>query len=767
MIATVSTGVKLPVQSLDTPATARYHSAVIMKRLLITLILILAIVVVAVIAFRLRGPSPVNVLLISLDTVRPDHLGCYGYGLVETPNIDGLAREGVIFTDALASVPLTLPSHTSMLTGLYPLSHGVRDNGLYTASGQITTLAEVLRADGYSTGAFIGSFILDSRFGLDQGFDVYDDDMEGDRPQGQFEHPERTADAVTESACEWLKTAEEPFFGFVHYYDPHAPYEPPPPYSTSYAGRLYDGEIAYTDRSLGRILELLKERGVYDNTMIIVASDHGEGLGEHEETGHGKLIYDSTIKVALIWRVPGRSGQASEILTPAEIGVPVGLVDLFPTVLELVGAEAADAVDGRSLLPLMQGENLPSRFYYMESLHPYLGYRWAPLRGVRFREWKYILAPGPELYKTSNDPGELNNLISVFPETAVELKAQLANLVSMEKESADTAGPELSYEETRKLRALGYVSGSRRPIPAGIEPQGADPKRMIGPYEHYVGRAIAALDEKDIDTALENLHDYAEMDPGNPKVYLLLGQALTEAGDYSKAEAALRRLAEIDPGNLPDFITLGAEAERQGQADKADFLYRMGLKISPDTPGLLTAIGASLLQQGLVDSAITVFRHALEKDPEDRVAAVNLGRAYLQRGETGEALQQFHGALSAHPEDPDALIGVVSVYVQAGRSDSVIKYLEQLSSVTPDDVQVLKNLGIAYREKGMLDKSEEAFERACELDPENVQFMLRLAVVKAESGQTQEAEKILRHILELQPDFGPARRILRSLTSGN
>ncbi|MGD8628650.1 MAG: sulfatase-like hydrolase/transferase [bacterium] len=738
-----------------------------MKRFLTPIIIIVAIILVAAITLRLRGPRPVNVLLVSLDTVRPDHLGCYGYDAASTPNVDGVAHEGVIFTEALTSVPVTLPSHTSTLTGLYPLSHGVRVNALYVAPEELTTLAEVLRADGYSTGAFVGSLVLDSRFGLDQGFDVYNDDMEVFRTLGQFEQPERRAGTVTDSACDWLETVEEPFFAFVHYYDAHAPYAPPPPYSTSYAEMPYDGEIAYTDEALGRILKLLKQRGVYDNTTIIITSDHGEGLGEHNEAGHGKLIYDSTVKVALIWRVAGTSGGVSEIQTPAEISVPVELVDLFPTVLELVGAEAADSIDGRSLVPLMRGENLPSKLCYMESLYPYLAYRWAPLRGVRFREWKYTLAPEPELYRIPDDPGELSNVISEFPEIATELKAHLANLLSMEKEPAEMAEPELSYEETRKIRALGYVSASRRPVPVDIEPQGLDPKQMIGPYEHYVRLAVAALDEKDYDTALKNLRAYAEIDPGNPKVHVMLGLALTETGDYSGAEAALLRFAEIDPGNLPDFIGLCGAAMQQGQVAKADFLCRMGIKISPDTPGMLTAMGDVLLQQGLVDSAITVLGQALEKDPGDTFAAVNLGHACLQRGRTEEALRQFHRVLSAHPENLDALNGVASIYVKSASIDSMIKYLERVRSITPDNVDVLKNLGNAYRDKRMLVEAEEAFEQACELEPDKPGTLFRLAVVKAEMGHTQEAIDILRHVLELQPNFKPARNVLRSLGSGN
>ncbi|HVP57688.1 MAG TPA: sulfatase, partial [bacterium] len=344
---------------------------------------------IVILTFAGRKPARLNLLLVSIDTLRPDHLGAYGYAQARTPTIDKLAREGVTFEDVITSVPLTLPSHSSMLTGLSPLAHGIRDNANFRLADEFVTLAEVLRANSYTTGAAVGAFILDRRYGLNQGFTYYDDDMSRGRQPSSFGYPERTADRVTASALEWLKTAHEPFMLFLHYYDPHAPYQPPAGFQNVAGGNPYDGEIAFTDQELGKVIAYLAAQHLLKRTLVILTADHGEGFGEHGEQTHGLLLYNGTLRVPLIIRVPEAS-RLARVAGKAVRGTfqqqPARTIDIYPTALEILGYKQMTDVDGRSLVPMLEGKTLPPVVSYFESMASYFSYRWCPLRGVRFNE---------------------------------------------------------------------------------------------------------------------------------------------------------------------------------------------------------------------------------------------------------------------------------------------------------------------------------------------------------------------------------------------
>jgi arylsulfatase A-like enzyme/Tfp pilus assembly protein PilF len=689
---------------------------------------------VIIVALVGRKAEPVNVLLISMDTLRPDHLGCYGYEGIETPNVDRLAEEGMLFEDALTSTPLTLPSHASVLTGLYPISHGIRDNGTFILRDQFTTLAEVLAAEGYATGAFVGSFVLDSRYGLDQGFETYDDVLEYDQRASAFSHPERTGDKVTASARDWLKEVSEPFLAFVHYYDPHTQYEPPPPYDTLYAGRPYDGEIAFTDHEVGRVLDFIKERGLSERTLVVVISDHGEGLNEHDEVAHGILMYETTMKVAFIIRPPETHRLAGEISVPRRIAQVVELIDVMPTVLDFLDVDMDFEVDGRSLLPLMTGTGLPPKVCYLETLYPYFAYRWSPLRGVRFNEWKFILAPEPELYDLKDDPRELKNVYDSVPERAAQLRENLLALAGREG-AAPAADVKLSPEEVRKLQALGYVSAWRPAVPTDIEPKGTDPKHMIGPLQDLMAPGMTAFDRKDFDTARECFASMAEIDPMNTEAHVFLGRTLMELGELDGAEAEFTKVIEIDSTHSQAFFRLGNIARRGGDLDRALFFYRIALGILPD-------------------------------DPRDQIALVNMSVGYLHMERYDEALRWLHSTLSVNPEHIKALANIALIYIERGDPDSTIAYLERARDVDPDNARMLQNLGNAYRQKGMVHEAAEAFEQAVELEPDNVLALFGLAATRAEDGRSQESIAVLERILKIDPDFAPARQALERMTSG-
>jgi len=349
---------------------------------------------------KARKPSPFNILLITIDTIRADHLGCYGYQKIKTPHIDQLAKEGVLFEKAFSPIPITLPSHTSILTGTYPTFHGIRNNGTYAVSESAETLSELLKNKGYTTAAFVSSYVLDKRFGLDQGFDVYDDTLsqQGEQKLGD---KERQAESVTQAAIRWLKEIKSAkFFLWVHYFDPHEHYQPPPPFCDEYAGRLYDGEIAYTDHWLGELLKTLQQTSLAENTLIVLTGDHGEGLGDHQERTHGIFIYDTTLHIPLIFTCPQLLPKSMRIKSL------VRLIDIAPTILAIAGNKPFKDMQGVSLLPLMQGKtNNLDLILYCESFYPQYSHNWSPLVGLRTEKWKYIEAPMKELYRIDRDPG--------------------------------------------------------------------------------------------------------------------------------------------------------------------------------------------------------------------------------------------------------------------------------------------------------------------------------------------------------------------------
>ncbi|MEO1369044.1 MAG: sulfatase, partial [Acidobacteriota bacterium] len=403
---------------------------------------------------------------ITLDTTRADFLGCYGKESARTPNLDRVAEEGTLFLHALSSVPVTLPSHSTLFTGTYPLVHGVRDNGLFSLPSERQTLAEILKDQGYATGAAIGAFPLTREFGLDQGFDYYNDhisiageDYRGrkqEQKSGNF-FEERPADRVNDAILPWLReNAERPFFAWIHYWDPHHPHIPPAPYDQLYSHDLYQGEIAFADQNLGVVLRELETQGIADRTLIVISGDHGEGRGEHNEDTHSLLSYDSTLRVPFLIKAPG---------FPAGVRISerVGTVDALPTILDLLGLEAPDEVQGRSLVPQLRGEAREGnrRAYYAETLSPRLSHGLGELRAFYKGSYKYIHGPRPELYDLGEDPDELRDLVALEPEIGSSLESDLAAFIAENAGSQSSdAVHEVDDETRQRLAALGYISSS-------------------------------------------------------------------------------------------------------------------------------------------------------------------------------------------------------------------------------------------------------------------------------------------------------------------
>src|SRR6266568_1496607 len=362
-----------------------------------------------------------NVVVITIDTLRADHLGCYGYSKIRTPNIDALAMDSARFERAYTPVPVTLPAHSALFTGTYPTLNGMHDFSGNKLNPKQPTLATVLKQQGYATGAVIGSAVLDSRFGLNQGFDFYYDHFDFNRLQeSNLDAMERPGNVVTDVALDWLgKNAQAKFFLWMHLYDPHYPYRPPAPYSEQYKDRLYDGEIAFADAQVGRLIRFLKEKGLYTNTLIVLAGDHGESLGEHGEKTHGFFIYNSTLHVPLILHFGGATSAKS-------VADLVSLADLMPTVLRILKLDVPSDVQGRSLLPLISPKNeMEAPSLYAETFLPRLHFNWSELRGVETQNYHFIDTPRPELYDLSKDPGETENLYAQKKAVSEEMRARL------------------------------------------------------------------------------------------------------------------------------------------------------------------------------------------------------------------------------------------------------------------------------------------------------------------------------------------------------
>ncbi|MGA1826164.1 MAG: sulfatase-like hydrolase/transferase, partial [bacterium] len=506
-----------------------------------------------------------NVLFISIDTLRADFLGCYGNDDIKTPNIDTLAQEGLLYTNAYTPVPVTLPSHTTMMTGQYPIGHGIRNNGTFRVKKESYTLAEMFKSMGYETGAFIGAFVLDSRFGLEQGFDVYDDKMDTAAENMSFVYNERRAETVVNSAIAWLQEKKEkPFFLWMHCFDPHAPYNPPPPFNEPATAttkqdlrensqKNYSGEIAYTDHCLGNLFKEMKNMGIYDNTLICFTADHGESLYQHGEPSHAIFIYDTTLHVPLIFHYPAKIKKATVMKKN------VSLVDIFPTILDLldIGLKNSD-LQGHSILPESidpRGEDFEEDIYrlkeeqpmYCETFYPLYNHKWSPLEGVRTREWKYIRAPKPELYSLISDPNELTNLHDEMPEQANKMVALLEKVqVKFSHSDGDESNEMVMDSDTRaRLESLGYINTA--PVSDhDIAATYPDPKDMVGTLQ-YLNVGTYYYTNGYYDQAIGQFKKILEINNNDVFAHFVLGFVYDKKGLLDLAEEELLETIKIDP----------------------------------------------------------------------------------------------------------------------------------------------------------------------------------------------------------------------------
>ncbi len=611
---------------------------------------------------------PLNLVVVTIDTLRPDHLGCYGYSKIETPAVDGIARAGVVFENAVTQTPLTPPSHASIFTGLYPTAHHVRDTGGFILSPSTTTLAAILQRRGWDTAAFISSTVLKKLFGLDQGFATYDDRMPRPGKGHEFtEDSERRAADTVDRAIRWLEAQSgKPYFLWVHVYDPHAPYNPPAPFSQKYKDNPYDGEIAYTDHELGRLFDAVRKKSPAGQSLIAVLSDHGESLGEHGEYSHGVFLYDSTLRIAFVMAGPG-------IPAGMRVKPQARTIDFLPTILELMGGKAPASVQGASLTPFFSGADAPTAVSYAETLYPKINMGWAELRAIRTNRWKYIRAPKPELYDLSQDAAEHNNVIESHAAEARKFEAQLQAVTGADgNEKIETAA--MDERTLNQLKSLGYTSGfSARSY--NLTGQGADPKDRLG---------------------ILKLTDAAE----RPGV------------DISPARRIelLRQALDQDPANPLLYYSLGTNYEKAGRHAEAMKLYRAALRNGIESARLHSRIADLLVREGKKADAIPEYERAAQLNPADLESQANLATAYLETGRIPDAERVYKAISTIDPSFAAAYngLGVISVQKQDGMAAR--GYFEKAIQLDPDQVEAQLNLGLIYKMAGDPTRARACFE---------------------------------------------------------
>jgi arylsulfatase A-like enzyme/Tfp pilus assembly protein PilF len=660
--------------------------------------------------FASRSPAPteLNVVVVTLDTLRADRLGCYGFRGVDTPHIDALAAEAVVFEQSTATVPLTFPSHSSIFTGLVPPRHGVRDNGGFFLEDEHTTMAERFEEAGYATGAFIGAWVLDSRWGLDQGFDRYADQFDLSEYKvlslGTVQKP---GDEVMDGALEWLDSVkDERFFAWVHLYDPHTPYEPPEPFASHYPGHAYLGEVAYTDQVVGRLLEWLRTAGVWERTVLVLTADHGESLGEHGESTHAFFIYDSAVAVPLIVRTPWGDTGRSRVQTSG--------VDIMPTVLELAGLAPEPGIDGRSLAPFVLDPSLrEARVAYAESYFPRYHYGWQHLRAVRDGRHKLIDAPEPELYDTETDPGESRNLYETLGPTAERLRLRLEELAGSEASAAPEQ--ELMDPETlQRLAALGYVGNTVDVDPDAVLP---DPKSKIGLFglmseakaagqDGRTGEAITKMKrvieedpgivdahltlanwrrrEGDVDGAIASYQEVLNLQTGNVLALTNLANLYRELGRHEAALEGYRGVLEVDPRNPQTWFHLATLQLDLARVDAAEETFRQALEHNPDMGASYNSLGAIAWSRGDLDEAERLVRRGLELEPEVRKGRFNLARLLEARGDLGEAERLYREELAVYADAGKAHFNLAQLLRERGDRDAYLAQLRLGVEQAPD-----------------------------------------------------------------------------------
>ncbi len=668
---------------------------------------------VARIAFLRPAPHDLNVVIVTLDTTRADRLGCYGFSRIETPHLDALAREGVVFENATSTAPLTFPSHSSIFTGLIPPHHGARDNGGFFLDDARTTLAERLKAAGYATGAFIGAWVLESRWGLAQGFDEYSDRFDLSKYKvislGTVQKP---GDEVMDGALKWLDSVRQRrFFAWVHLYDPHAPYEPPEPFASRYRGQPYLGEIAYTDKVVGRLTSWLETQGLMDRTIVVVVGDHGESLGDHGEASHAYFIYGATTHVPLIVRTPwGLTGRSA---------AQVSTVDILPTVLDVVGLPPQDGIDGRSLArALLDPAAALDHSAYSETYFPRYHFGWQHLRSLRDDRYTYVDAPRPELYDRSQDPGETRNVFKAYSQRAEAMRLRLEEM----SRTTDAQAPErkqLDPETLQRLAALGYVGNVIDVDPHAVLP---DPKDKLPLFE-----AMNAA------------------------------KGFAQDGDLERAVLKMQSVIAEDPKIMDAHLTVGNWLVRLKRPDEAVAAYKQALALKPDDEIALGNLAHLYLARGKQKDALDaleVFRTALRANPKNPQSWYQLATLYLDTNHLAEAESAFKDTLAVNPKMGAAYNGLGVVAFTRGDLVTAEELERKGLALEPRLRTAHYNLGRIREARGDAVQAEALYREELATYPDQGRARFNLAQLRRARGDREGYLAELREGVEKAPDFG-------------
>ncbi len=672
-------------------------------------------------------PAARHLVLVTIDTLRADRVGAYGSPDVATPHLDRIAREGALFPEAAVAVPLTRPSHATLLTGLDPAGHGLRDNVSPPLAPGVPTFATILKDAGFETAAFVSAVVLSSQSGLNRGFDIYSDrfDLGGD--DARFLNSiQKRGDQPTAEVVAWLEARRDArFFAWLHLYDPHDPYEPPEPYASRYAGRPYDGEVAYSDELVGRLLSALDRLGRREDTLVVVTSDHGEGLGEHGENVHGFFVYQSTLRVPLLLRGPG-------ILPGARPTVTARSVDLLPTVLDLLGLVPSKdlRLAGRTLAPALRGSaSLTDEPAYSESLLPLLHYGWSDLRSIREGRWKYIQAPRPELYDLLRDPGEHENRAAGEPARAEAMRAALARRLAGEKAAGREGSAGVPPDLLEKLGALGYLGAG---APAADSTTGADPKDKIDEYKvlnRLVREGLLRLREKDYARSVERFQELLRRGISSFEVHYYLARGLVGLGRPREAVPHFEKALERLPGFAAAWLALTESQLALGDR----------------------AAGLATLAKGAA---------ACPKDPRIPEREAQLLRAARR---LPEARRAYEKAVALAPKDALLKVQLAEVCRDLGDRAAAAQRLREALELDPEPASYWNSLGMVEGARERMGEAEEAFRQAVARDPGKAEYAYNLGLALLRQGRKAEAVAPLRTAAALEPAFRAPRERLAEM----
>jgi arylsulfatase A-like enzyme/Flp pilus assembly protein TadD len=688
-------------------------------------------------------------------------LSAYGFLRPTTPNIDAVAREGVMFKNVHTPVPMTLPAHVSMLTGTLPPTHGLRDNLLNRLPDASLTLAEMLKPRGFTTGAIVSTFVLDRRFGTSQGFDTYDDRFQAVHKIGDLS--ERKGDETTRLARDWLdEHKKQPFFLFVHFYDPHEPYEPPEPFASKWSGHPYEGEVAFADYCVGQVLEKLRQLGLYDDTLIVITGDHGEMLGEHGELNHGFFIYEGALRVPLVMRVP-RAPAASR-----QVDAPVSLIDIAPTIVSLVGAPVPKEVQGVDLSPWLTGRGAGGggggRPLYAETVTPTRYYGASSLLGVIMDGWKYIETTRPELYDLRSDPAEAVNLLEREPARADALSRILVGILAAAGRAPGPAPEPAALDEAsrQRLAALGYLGRGGDISSRGFDRSKEDAKDLIA-FFRKDQRLNKLVEDKKYPEARALCEEMLRQRPGFADCHLQMSKIAAAEGNLDAALTAARKAVTVGPKNEGAHVQLAALLKQRGDVDGAIAQLRQALTLEPNAPDTRMLLGRALAERGRLDEAASLLGSAATVQPESAAAATQLGFVLAKQGKLKEAVLSYRRALALDPGSAEAHAYLGSALASQDQWDEAIDHFEAALKAKPENAELHDWMGVALRERGRTEEALGHFREAVRLAPGLAIAQYNLGRALKQQGKLDEAVLHYRRALDINPGLAEAHNSLGSV----